>query len=200
MSDTAGLIIAGIIGAGGAVVTQIIASVVSGKRDAKRFGWERWKQEREWEIQASERFLNLKQQLYSDFIRVVDQYIFAVIRVINNPDSHEAELTRLPRPRELQQIHANIELIASAGVQEVVSDCYTAILQVAVHLKDMGEEIGPLADEAQQARADVLPVLKRDLRGEREVVKQVKRVAARPPSPEEAAAWWRRKLNKERHP
>jgi hypothetical protein len=199
-SDTATLIIVGVIGAGGAIVTQIIASVVTSTRDAKRFHWERQKQERDWEIQASERFLNLKQELYSNFIRVVDQYILAATIVISDPDKYGAESKRLPRPRELQQLHTNIELVAPSDVQEAVGDCYGAFLQVAINLKNTDGNLGSLVDEARQARVDVQLALKRDLQGEREVVKHAQAVTVASPSPEEARAWWRRKLNIEQHP
>jgi hypothetical protein len=50
-TDTPGLIIAGILGiiagilgAGGAILTQIISSIATGKRDAKRFAWEQQNQ------------------------------------------------------------------------------------------------------------------------------------------------------------
>lgn len=59
-SDTPGLVIAGVIGAGASIVTQVIASVVAGKREKRRFAWERDTQDREWQKQERDRFLDLE--------------------------------------------------------------------------------------------------------------------------------------------
>ncbi len=203
-SDTVPVVVAAAIGAGGvvggAVITQITWVVFTARRERTRLDWDTDRQEREWKMRKEERFLHLKQELYSNFIRVVDQYLLAVSSVISDPDKYEDEFKLLPSPRELQRIDANIQLIAPSDVQDAATYCYMAILEVALHVKRMNDDVRPLAVKAQRARSDVQLAFERDLQGEREVVKHVRGITVPSPSPEESREWWRRKLNEEHHP
>jgi hypothetical protein len=119
VSDTSGLIIAGIIGAGGAIVTQIISSIVTGKRDTRRFNWEREKQEREWETHERERFLDLKRELYSNFAFQVGN-LMGHTHALNYP----SDVTQPARVdmEELRKLQWNIDLIAPEELATSVSD------------------------------------------------------------------------------
>jgi hypothetical protein len=96
-SDTSGLIIAGIIGGGAAIITQIIASWVTGKRENKRFDWEREQQDRTWERQERERFIDLKRELYCNFSFEVSK-LMASIHMLTTHHPHLA-VVRQGRPK-----------------------------------------------------------------------------------------------------
>jgi hypothetical protein len=74
------------IGAGASVVTQVIRSITSGKREKRRFAWGRDTQKREWNRQERDRFLLLKRELYSSYAFEIGS-LLGYIRALNNSDT-----------------------------------------------------------------------------------------------------------------
>jgi hypothetical protein len=67
IGETAAALIGAGIGAGGAVLAQVTASIFSGRRDTKRFLWDQDKDLRAEKERQNVRFLELKHELYSEF-------------------------------------------------------------------------------------------------------------------------------------
>lgn len=67
-SDVAPVLIGAAIGAAGAITAQFTAASYTGRRERARLEWEKKRQERDWKMRQDERFLNLKRELYSEFL------------------------------------------------------------------------------------------------------------------------------------
>ena len=114
-SDAWALVAAGAIGAGGAVLAQLIASVTSSRGAKKR-------QDREDERQKSVRSLDIKRELYGTFLLRAEKLVEAIGTPHISPfDANAIE--------ELQRIHYDIWLVASPeatrAVREVIADIAT---------------------------------------------------------------------------
>jgi hypothetical protein len=64
-SDAGAIVLGAAIGAGSAIVTQVIALIAESKRERKRVQREQERFDRELELRRDERFLDIKQDLYS---------------------------------------------------------------------------------------------------------------------------------------
>lgn len=127
-TDTVGLIIAGAIGAGGAVTAQIIASVVTGLKDTKRFNWEREKQEREWKNHEREQFLAHKQQLYAEYLVVAEALIESAHYKVEYGKRPDDEV--LTKMRRLGNLRSNISLIAPERVRDTLVESHDELMKV----------------------------------------------------------------------
>jgi hypothetical protein len=114
-SEAWALVAAGAIGAGGAVLAQLIASVTSSRGDKKR-------QDREDERQKGARFLDIKRELYGTFLLRAEK----LVEAIGKPGVSPFDLKAI---EELQRIHYDIWLVASPEatrvVREVIADIAT---------------------------------------------------------------------------
>lgn len=196
-SDAGPLIAAAAIGAGGSVLTQVVGLVFTGRRDTKRLRWERGKQQREWEIGRSERFLDLKRQLYGDYLVQVDQLLSYI--------NWEDEFRSAPRPDEppdterLRRIQENIGLVAPRSLFTKVQAASAALTGVVwdVAAGATPEEVRPQTAEARRALDAMRRDMRSDLRGEEDRYfepanrAKVEKVPPDPP-PAHALPWWRR--------
>jgi type II secretory pathway component PulJ len=73
LSDAEVALIGAGIGAGGAVLTQIISSIVTGRRDARRFEWERDQAEKARSAEQARLHLESKRQACAQFLRLCSQ-------------------------------------------------------------------------------------------------------------------------------
>jgi hypothetical protein len=107
-SDTGALIAAGAIGAGGAVLAQLIASITSSRGEKKR-------QDREDERQKASRFLDIKRELYGTFLLRAEKAIEAIgVPGVSSFDAKAID--------ELQRIHYDIWMVASPEATRAVRD------------------------------------------------------------------------------
>jgi hypothetical protein len=90
-SDAVPVIIGAGIGAGGAVIAQIISSVFNAKRERRQLDWETKRQERAWKMQQEERFLKLKQELYATVALTANNFLAYIYYPIDYPNSDPPE-------------------------------------------------------------------------------------------------------------
>ena len=169
-SEVAPVVIGAAIGAGGAVLAQVVTSVFTGRRETQRLEWERGRQDREWEIRRAERFLDLKRELYSDFLAQAGEFVSFITRAEDPPGSPQPEL---PSPGKLHQLRANIRLIAPQDVYVKADVAALALIGAAWALTPTGastdlEEARKEAASAQQALTGARRAMRHDLRGEEE--------------------------------
>lgn len=153
------MVIAGVIGAAAAIITQIIASVVTGKRENKRFKWEREKQDRDWKMQERERFLEQKQLLYSQYSYLADQFLFYIHVGIDSEENR-------PKPQELERLRANIDLIAPDAVSEATDEVVGKIVSAMVLIGNH-QPVGMLEVECNTVRRIAVDLMREDLTGEK---------------------------------
>ena len=120
-SDAVPVIIGAGIGAGGAVIAQIISSVFNAKRERRQLDWETKRQERAWEMQQEERFLKLKQELYATVALTANNFLAYIYYPIDYPNSDPPEpRPSLPDLKEMLRIRSNVEIIAPKEVSEPI--------------------------------------------------------------------------------
>jgi hypothetical protein len=163
-SDAVPVIIGAAIGAGGAVLAQITASVFLGRTDTKRLRWERQRQLQDWDIRRAERFLDLKRQLYSEFALIAQEFL----SYINVRDPAAAARLRTPSIERLNHIQANIDLIAPENISaeaHLVTSLLTDLILSAATSSVESEQTAQNAALAQQALLGVRIGMGTDLRG-----------------------------------
>ena len=198
MSDAGAIVLGAVIGAGSALVTQVIALIAEARRERKRVSRERERFDRELELRKDERFLDIKQDLYSRLsLLVADLIIHAYypIRSITFP-----QLAPAPPPdlEEMRRLQSNIDMIAG---EERSNEINTACIKLLSAAGTTYKDDVPVEDkerEADAARAGwwiAQAGMRRDLSGDKEYFKRAKEVALPPdPRPAHAPPWWRRVL------
>jgi hypothetical protein len=106
------------------VVTQVIGSITSGRREKRRFAWERDTQKRERNRQERDRFLDLKRELYSNFAFGISN-LMGYTHAFNYPDDPGPARLDL---EELRRLQWNIDIIASKAVGKSVADSLEALM------------------------------------------------------------------------
>lgn len=173
-SDAVPVIIGAAIGAGGAVLAQITAQVFSGRRDARRLQWEQDRQEREWDDHRGERFLDLKRELYSDYLAHAEEFMSFI-----SPDDNPLGFPEREHPDagELHRIRVNIGLIAPQDVSKQANAATFLLLSATRYVTPTGagadEEArahyySRFAGGARDALAKTRRAMRADLRGEAE--------------------------------
>jgi len=162
-SDTAGLVIAGIIGAGGAIITQIVGSVVGGRREKTRLSWEREQEDRAWERRKAERFLDLKRELYSEFGALSGEWAHFLGPKL------EGRLPEHLNEAPLQRVMANIDLIAPREVSMKVglagSQLFGAVHEVfSVH--STRQDVANHSADARLSWVAASKAMRADLQGD----------------------------------
>lgn len=170
------LIAAAAIGAGGAVAAQIISSVVTGRRDTKRFDWERQRQERDWKIHESDRFMTHKQELYSRYLSITYDPIMDTVQLTrqeyaDGPDWHQLVPEYVgPLQTEIDKLRWDIRLVGSPTVAERVefsnASLLIAISEAGWPSRHTIERRHEFADNALRAWQQVSDAMRADLRGD----------------------------------
>jgi hypothetical protein len=203
-SGAGSVVLGALIGAGGAVIAQVASSVFTGRRESKRFAWEQGKQERDWEMREAERFLHVKQDLYSRYLSQASRVITHAYWVIQEPDVSDPE-----EPAdfaELRSLRWNITLLGSTAVDDSVANSFQRLLsagQAADSPNVSAERRLETAHRAREAWQAAIRVMRADLFGDQELIRfgrtgEPKR-EKQPPDPPAARAgsrwrpkgWWR---------
>jgi hypothetical protein len=130
VSDAVPVIIGAAIGAGGAVIAQVISSAFTAKREHKQLDWETKRQEREWEMRQEERFLKLKQELYSSLTFTANNFLTYIYYAVDFANSDPPEpRPSLPDLREMLRIRSNVEIIAHEEVQRPVREALVKLIE-----------------------------------------------------------------------
>jgi hypothetical protein len=202
-SDVAPVIIGAAIGAGGAVLAQITASVFSGRRDTRRLRWEQETKRRDWEMHSAERFLDLKRELYSDYLAQANEFVSYINRINDPPGLPRPEL---PDIEKLHRIRANIELIAPREVSIKVDMAGIQLIGAVWALTPASARTDPdegakEAVEAKQALTAARRAMRADLGGEEDRYfgpaghAGLEKVPPDPP-PAHVLPWWRRAIQR----
>ena len=125
MSDTVPVIVGAAIGAGGAIIGQITASMFTARRERARLAWEQERQQRDWDIRETERFFGLRHELYAAYYGVCRQAIDYVYQE-DNPESPPPFGKPIAQPdgEELDRLRSSIALVAPHDVSRRVDEAY----------------------------------------------------------------------------
>jgi hypothetical protein len=182
-SDALPVIIGAAIGAGGAVIAQITSAVFTSRRETARLTWEKERQAHEWKLREAERFMSIKQELYSRYISLTYRPIMETMELTRKeyatqPDWHKLVPEYVgPLQDEIDNLRWNIRLLGSP----VVADCVevsnvtilTAILEAGWPTGHTIERRHEDADRALRAWQEVSKAMHADLRGDEEALKRM---------------------------
>jgi hypothetical protein len=174
------VVIGAAIGASGAVVAQVIAAMFTARRETSRLRWEQERQAREWKIKESERFLELKQQLYTRLLSmsynpVMDVLALTRTEYIGKPGWQQSVPEYVGAfQEEIDRLRWNIRLVGSHVVSERV-EVFNASLLVALSEAAWGnrnsiERRHEFAELALRAWQDLSNVMRSDLAGDEEAL------------------------------
>jgi hypothetical protein len=170
------ILIAAAIGAGGAVIAQVIAAFFTARREAARLVWEESKQEHDWRLRETDRLLAAKQTLYSRYISLLYRPVMDTVQLmrkeyVNEPDWHNL----IPAysgslAEEIDDLRWNVRLVGSPIVAEHV-EFSNATLLVAVSEagrpdRSSLEKRREFAGQALDAWRQVSEAMRADLRGD----------------------------------
>jgi hypothetical protein len=128
-SDAVPVIVGAAIGAGGAVIAQITAAVFTARRERRQLDWDKERQAREWKMREDERFLSLKQDLYTSYSVLTDQFWMAADKLVSYDGKDGSEKPKIPDWNELERLERNIQLIGPSEVSDAATDCYAKLLE-----------------------------------------------------------------------
>ena len=179
-SDAVPVIIGAAIGAGGAVIAQVTSAVFTARREAARLKWEKERQGREWKLREAERFMSIKQELYSRYISILYRPITDTMALTRSEYATQPDWPKLvPKyvgslQEEIDNLRWNIRLLGSPVVAERVEFSNAALL-VATSTAGRPdehtiEERHEFADQALRAWQQVRDAMRADLRGDEEAL------------------------------
>lgn len=169
------------IGGAGAVLVQGTAAFFTARRDAAKFDWDREKQQRDWKLEESSRFREVKHGLYAEFLCKTYDPTAELVDVtreeyVQNPDWQE----RVPRyvgnfQAEVDSCRWRVQLISSPIVVQAL-ECYNARLLVALIMaasanKYSINERHAYARRTLESWQDLSAVMRHDLAGNEEAAK-----------------------------
>ncbi len=128
-SDAVPVIVGAAIGAGGAVIAQITSAVFTSRRERRQLDWNKERQAREWKMREDERFLSLKQELYTSYSVLANQFWATADSLTSYDGKDESEKPKIPDWDELERLERNIQLIAPEEVSGPTTDCFAKLLE-----------------------------------------------------------------------
>jgi hypothetical protein len=172
VSSAVPVVVGALIGAGGAVAAQIVASIFTAHREDRRLNWEQERQDRDWKIRGAERFLSVKQDIYSRYIHLANQFVLYADRLRKErveDDSAEAEPLEWD---ELSRLRWNIVLLGSPPVQEYVKKSYDRIFSAVRAAEQSKSREGRLKTvrAARIAQREVTEAMRADLLDDQEAI------------------------------
>ena len=181
-TDALPVIIGAAIGAGGAVIAQVTSAVFTARRETERLKWERERQARDWKLRKSERFMSLKQELYSRYLSITYKPIMALSLLTNREYNDKPDWQKtLPRFKgsfeaDLNALRSNIRLLAPPKVADRVEYAHAlmlvAMLKAAINDSSL-EWRHKLADDSLRAWQQLSDLMRADLRGDEEALLQL---------------------------
>jgi hypothetical protein len=135
-------------------------------------------------MRDSERFLSLKQELYSRYIALVSDIVMSVVLLTDKEYTNEPDWQqRVPEYTgpvydEVETIRANIRLIGSPVVFERAEYCNTCILVATSEAmrpdRSSLEKRHAFATRALRARQGLSDAMRADLRGDEETLRRIR--------------------------
>jgi hypothetical protein len=132
-NETAAALIGAGIGAGGAVLAQVVASIFTGRRDTERLRWEQARQDREERLRREERFIELKRELYGRYLTMVNKIWDFVVTVPRDKSA-------IPDMLELQRIQTDLDLIAPGDLAKKTREARLMLIAVVKVVEQIPSE------------------------------------------------------------
>ena len=177
------ILLAAAIGAGGAVVAQVIAALFTARREAARLEWEKSKQEHDWKLRETDRLLAAKQALYSRYISLLYRPVMDTVQLTRKEYASEVNWHDLvpayvgSLADEIDDLRWNVRLVGSPIVAERVEFSNAALL---VAVSEAGrpdrtslEKRREFAERALAAWRQVSEAMRADLRGDDAALEQL---------------------------
>jgi hypothetical protein len=203
MSTAAIAIIAAAIGAGGAVAAQITTAMATARRERSRLEWEKERQDREWRIREEERFLAVKQELYTSYRVAADEFLTYINAVLGYDEVRGRPVPNVPDLEPFKRVKSNIELIAPEEVSRAANFCYIRIVN-AIWTIDLSDRTTDMIkkdlDTAIAAWSEAYHAIRRDLHGEKKRFNlPAPKTVEKPPDipPAHATRRWQREARKQ---
>ena len=137
-SSAVPIAVGALIGAGGAVAAQIVASIFTAHREDRRLNWEKERQDRDWKMRRAERFLSVKQDIYSRYIHLAYRFISYADRLRKERVEDDTAKAEPLEWDELSRLRWSIVLLGSPPVQEYLKKSYDGIYS-AVHAAEQSK-------------------------------------------------------------
>lgn len=128
------VLIAAGIGAGGAVIAQVIAALFTARRETARLAWEKSKQEQDSKHRESDRLLAAKQALYSRYISLLYRPVMDTVQLTRKEYASSPGWNSLipaysgSLTDEIDDLRWNVRLVGSPLVAERVEFSNAALL------------------------------------------------------------------------
>jgi hypothetical protein len=180
-SDAVPVIVGAAIGAGGAVFAQITASIFTARRESARLEWEQERQNRDWKMRESDRFMIHKQELYSRYLSITYRPVMDTMELTRREYADQPDWHRLipeyvgPLQEEIDSLRWNIRLLGGPTVFERVEFSNASLL---IAISEAGrpdrhtiERRHEFADNALRAWQQVSDAMRADLRGDEEALR-----------------------------
>ena len=71
------------------MIAQVTSAIFTARRETERLSWEKHRQERDWRLRESERFLSLKQELYSRYIALTNKITMETVLLTQKEYTNE---------------------------------------------------------------------------------------------------------------
>jgi len=183
------------------MVGAITTALSGGRRDRNRLQWEQDRQSREWQIRRDERFLDLKRELYSDYMLQAGQLMSYIDWEDDFPDTPRPD--EPPDTEKLRRVQENIGLVAPRSLFTKIQTASAAVTGAmwAVAAGAEQEDVRKETAYARRALDAIRRDMRADLRGEEDRFFEPARRArleqiAPDPPPAHALPWWRRALRR----
>jgi hypothetical protein len=185
-SDAGAIVLGAAIGAGSAIVTQVIALIAESKRERKRVQREQERFDRELELRRDERFLDIKQDLYSRLGLLASELINYTYYPIDSLAMPQLEAVSLPDLQEMKRLQSNIDMIVDKNRSRDINLAIIKLIgaSATTHRDDVPQ--GDKTREADAARArwwSAQAGMRRDLSGDKEYFKRSKAMVPLSPDP-----------------
>ncbi|MEZ4491683.1 MAG: hypothetical protein R3C29_00025 [Dehalococcoidia bacterium] len=170
------------IGAGGAVIAQVVTSGFTARRENRRLDWEKSRQEREWGLREAERFLETKREMYSRYIALTYKPMMDTVSLVRgeyaDAPGWESRVPQYSGPvyDEVERLRFDIRLLGSPVVFERCRYLNATIL-VATR-RALGPDLQPLERRRSpptrlcEAWQEVSDIMRADLKGDEEFLAQ----------------------------
>ena len=135
LSQVALQLISASVGAASAIGGQMFANIHTSKRETKRLAWEKDKFSKELELRQSEKFLDLKRELYSKFIGTTyDIVVGTSVLMPETEEESDEDLASvigsyLGTINLLKNIYGDISLLSSSELSDKVMEFITALVE-----------------------------------------------------------------------
>lgn len=159
MSTESLALLAASLGAGGAIVAQVIAALFTARRETKRLNWERERAEQADHLAIDARFLDLRREVFARWLEATMEW-----RRLTVVQSMQARYDALPEPdpklmeaRETAwRLLADIALIApeiEQAAQAIFDHCFTgqSMVETGVPLDYWHGEMNALFETCRSA-------------------------------------------------